>query len=210
MTSLSLLLEAKRFQCLGLRFGLSKELLRGRSLCPGVGPREGVSRTREKRRWFYLWSTLLVLRWLHPAALPAVPVWPGAGSPKRALAGRCFEHHGGGGRLPPAWQLPEKSGWAAWLCLPPSRLPTEGLTPLLRPLSSLGGMGWIHHPVLFGRAAASRTTGARPCPRWVLANPHCHRAKELYTVCWNHWRWRCFYADINQWDNEGISHLHAF
>lgn len=127
MTSLSLLLEAKRFQCLGLRFGLSKELLRGRSLCPGVGPQGGVSRTREKRRWFYLWSTLPVLRWLHPAALPAVPAWPGAGSPKRALAGRCFEHRGGGGRLPPAgspapqlvpWQLPEKSGWAAWLCLP--------------------------------------------------------------------------------------------
>lgn len=121
ITSLSLLLVGECFQGLGLHFRLSKEIVRGKKVCPQtVGPWEGLSWVWEKGA----------------AVLPVKPICGavlavsgsanmGGCKPERALLGYCLEHHTGLQQcvpvslllIPAAWQLPEKFGWAAWLSL---------------------------------------------------------------------------------------------
>ena len=93
---------------------------------------------------------------------------------------------------------------------PPSQQPAEGWSPLPHPFPLLLGMGRTHNPLLSAQAVASGTMGARLCPHWVLVSPRCHWAEEPFTECWNHGIRCYFYANINQWANKGISHLHAF
>lgn len=93
ITSLSLLLEAKRFQCVGLRFRLFKEPSWRKDFIPQpAGPQEGVS-WMEGEECFYHWDMFAVLCRLHPAAAPSLPVWLGADNPIRAPSGCCSEHH---------------------------------------------------------------------------------------------------------------------
>lgn len=124
ITSLSLLLGGKCFQCLGLHFSLSKLILREKkglsSDCWTLG--RTFSDLREEVAVLPVEPICGVLA--VSGSTLAVPAWVGAGRPEQALLGCCFEHHVELQQCPvslllspSAWQLPEKFGWAAWLCL---------------------------------------------------------------------------------------------
>lgn len=143
-------------------------------------------------------------------------VWPGAGSPKWAPAGRCFEHHVELQRCSAAL-LRSSSPGSSWRSLAEHHgsastisATCRGIDPAPPSPSLSSGMGWRHYTRVFGGAAASSTTGAHLCPCWVLGSPHGRQAEEPFVECWNHWIRRYFCANVNQWNNKGISHLRMF
>lgn len=193
ITSLSLLLEAKCFQCVGLHFRLFKEPSWRKDFIPQPArPQEGVFWMRRKS----VFTSETHLRccanciqqqpWHCPCGwVQAIPYRhrPDAAlntTLSRSLALQMFCCRAA---LPLGSTLAAPGDVLGWPLPWPSWQPTEGLTAFLHPFSLLVGTGRGRDTVLFGQAAMSRTVGTKLCSLEALTNTHCHQAEEQFTEC---------------------------
>lgn len=163
----------------------------------------------EKGQQFYLWDLFVMQCWLCLAA----PWQCQQGGCRQAWASTAWMllwalcWASAVSCAPAAWQLPEKFGWAAWLCLLHlSNLLWFDSAPAS--LSSSGRDGTDTLPSVLWSGSSKQNPWAWLCPTGsclaaIQLESHVLSAGTKYLQ-------HDFFTDINQWGSKCVSHLHTF